>query len=216
MKPEGGESSTLVNEDKKLAGKVARGNEAAFRQFFDHYYPRIYRFCARRLDEAAAQDAAQTVMIQAVRKINTYRGEAALLTWLTQIARNAIKAEYRSSARHSRVVAIEDSESIRVEVESLAADPLLNPETIAHQQQRQQIVQLILDHLPGSYGSVLEWKYVEGLSVGEIAKRLDTTVIATQSMLARARRSFKEQYDVLAAEILQILDAGVAEENGND
>lgn len=205
----------MANEDKKLARKIARGDEAAFRQFFDHYYPRIYRFCARRLDEAAAQDAAQTVMIQAVRKIDTYRGEAALLTWLTQIARNAIKAEYRSNTRHSQVVAIEDSETIRAEVESLAADPLLNPETIAHQQQRQQMVQLILDHLPGKYGLVLEWKYVEGLSVEEIAERLETTAIATQSMLARARRSFKEQYDALAIEVRQILDTGVLEENSN-
>ena len=201
----------MHKDDNILAEKIAKGDERAFRQFFDHYYPRIYRFCARRLTESAAEDAAQTVMIQAVRKISSYRGEAALLTWMTQIARNEVRTHYRSNARHSQLVAIEDSESVRAEVESLAADPLLNPEFAVQQQQRQQLVTLILDHLPGQYGALLEWKYIEGLSVEEIAERLETTAIAVQSMLARARKAFQQQYGTLAAEVQQIMGVGTGE-----
>jgi RNA polymerase sigma-70 factor (ECF subfamily) len=205
----------LSHEDKLLAERIVRGDEEAFRLFFDRYYSRIYRFCSRRLEAASAEDAAQKVMIQAVRKMGTYRGEAALLTWMTQIARNAITAEYRADARHSHLVAVEDSESIRAEVETVTMDPLLNPETRAEQEQRQHLVQLILDHLPGRYGDLLEWKYIEGLSVEEIAERLGVTGISAQSMLARARRAFRTQYESLAAEVQDIIGADSLGETDN-
>lgn len=203
-----GENRSAVSylEDKALARRVAKGEEASFRQFFDHYYPRVYRFCIRRMKEDAAEDVAQAVMVQAIRKIATYRGEATLFTWICQIARNQIARAYKSDAKHAHLVAIEDSEQIRAEVESLETDPLLTPEGATQQLQRQQLVQLILDHLPGNYGSVLEWKYVEGLSVNEIAERLETTAIAVQSMLARARVAFQAQYRALAAEMQSLAD----------
>ena len=101
------------SEDKALAREVAKGREEAFRRFFDLYYPRLYRFCVRRLNEDAAEDVAQTVIIQSIRKIGTYRGEASLFTWICQIARNQITRVYRTNARHSQMVAIEDNEYIR-------------------------------------------------------------------------------------------------------
>ena len=191
-------------EDKALVRRVVRGDERAFREFFDHYYPRVYRFCTRRLDDPAAEDVAQIVMIQATRKLASYRGEAALFTWLGQIARNEISSHYRSNARHRHLVALDDNEQVRAEVESLAADPLLNPDDQAHQSQRQAMVALILDHLPGQYGNVLEWKYMEGLSVAEIAERMDTSATAIQSMLARARKAFQQQFQTLAAEVREL------------
>ena len=196
------------SEDKALAREVANGRDEAFRRFFDLYYPRLYRFCVRRLNEDAAEDVAQTVIIQAIRKIGTYRGEASLFTWICQIARNQITRFYRTNARHSQLVAIEDNEYIRAEVESLEMDPLLTPEGANQQWQRQQLVQLILDHLPVNYGHVLEWKYIEGLSVQEIADRLETTAIAVQSMLARARTAFQTQYRILADEMQDLATGG--------
>jgi RNA polymerase sigma-70 factor (ECF subfamily) len=192
-------------QDKALARRVAKGDEQAFREFFDHYYPRVYRFCLRRLQDDTAEDAAQAVMIQAVRAVATYRGEAALFTWLCQIARNQISEYYRRNAKHRHLVAIDDNDAVRAEVESLEADPALAPEVALQHSQRQQLVQLILDHLPGNYGSVLEWKYIEGLSVKEIAERLETTTTAVQSMLGRARPAFQHEYQALAAEVQNLL-----------
>ena len=55
-------------------------------------------------------------------------------------------------------------------------------------------MQLVLDHLPGHYGDVLEWKYVQGLSVNEIAERLNTRRKAAESLLTRAREAFREGF----------------------
>ena len=205
------EEAVSSREDKQLAGRMARGEDAAFNQFFDEYYPRVYRFCVRRLAEAAAEDVAQTVIIQAIRKISSYRGEASLLTWLTQIARNEIRMHYRSSARFRLEVAVEDSEGVRAELESIASEPELNPEPVAEYSQRQHAIALILDHLPGQYGTLLEMKYIECLSVEEIAERLETTAVSVQSKLARARNAFTKQFDALSAEMKEAVRLGTTE-----
>ena len=49
-----------------------------------------------------------------------------------------------------------------------------------------------LDALPGRYGEALEWKYIDGLSVREIAARLELGEKATESLLTRARESFRD------------------------
>jgi RNA polymerase sigma-70 factor (ECF subfamily) len=51
-----------------------------------------------------------------------------------------------------------------------------------------------LDRLPPRYGDALEWKYVEGYSAQEIATRLDIGLEAANSLLARAKRAFREIY----------------------
>jgi RNA polymerase sigma-70 factor, ECF subfamily len=191
--------------DRDLARRMTAGRDDAFRRFFDEYFPRVYRFCTRRVTEDAAEEVTQTVMINAVRKISRYRGEASLFTWLCQIARHEISAHYRRQSRHTEVFLVEDQEAVRAELESLAADPDLAPDRLVAHGQGQAVVQLILDHLPGDYGRVLEWKYMEGYSVDEIAGRLSTTPVAVQSTLARARRAFRQQYAAMVGDEAALL-----------
>lgn len=56
---------------------------------------------------------------------------------------------------------------------------------------------MALDRLPVKYGNVLEWKYIEGHSVKEIAARLQIGTEAAQSVLARAKRAFADVYESL-------------------
>lgn len=201
----------MQETDEDLVRDMKAGRDPAFRRFFDRYFPRVYRFCVRRLDAASAEDVTQTVMVNAIRHIGRYRGEASLFTWLCQIARNEISAHYRRNRRHAAVTLIDDNEAVRAELESLDADPELSPERMEDRRRGQEVVQLILDYLPGDYGRVLEWKYMEGYSVEEIAERLATTPVAVQSMLARARNAFRKQYAAVADEMRHL--AASAPEN---
>jgi RNA polymerase sigma-70 factor (ECF subfamily) len=58
--------------------------------------------------------------------------------------------------------------------------------------QTKRLVQEVLDCLPVNHGNALEWKYIEGFSVTEIASRLQVTELAAQSLLSRARSAFRE------------------------
>ncbi len=199
-----GELHLLHAADRALARRVAKGDEDAFRDFFEAYYPKVFRFSARRMSDADAEEVTQQVFLAALKGLAKYRGEASLFTWLCQIARFEISARYRQAQRQPVTVAIEDDIEMQSDLESMFESPSQAPESLAMTDQLQAIVEVILDHLPSDYGNILEWKYMEGYSVEEIAKRLNTSVTAVQSRLARARESFRSQYVAAGARLTQL------------
>lgn len=184
-----------VHVDRAVARRIIGGDEAAFRELFDRFFPRLYRFALVRLsrDPEAARDVVQQTFCNAIARLDAYRGEAALYTWFCQICRNAIADHYRGRQRgDARVVLIEDQPDARAILEALAAPASDEPETGAWRQQVHRLVEATLDALPGHYGEVLEWKYIDGHSVVEIAQRLGVAPKAAESLLTRARDAFRQ------------------------
>jgi len=187
--------------DADLVAGMRRGDERAFDRFFSGYLPRLYRFVLPRVrrSESVAEEVCQTVLTRAVQRIDHYRGEASLFTWLCQIARNEIADLWRKEKRRGRVeVLAEDDPHVAATLESLEGDPAWRPDVQGDRRDVARLVQVARDSLPQAYGNALEWKYIDGFSVAEIAGRLGQTVIATQSLLARARSAFREAFEALA------------------
>jgi DNA-directed RNA polymerase specialized sigma24 family protein len=65
-------------------------------------------------------------------------------------------------------------------------------------------VHAALDRLPPGYARAVEWRYLEGLAVEEIAHRLELTYKAAESLLSRARKAFRDAYEYLT----NVHDAG--------
>lgn len=184
-------------QDLELARRLAAGDEQGFVRFFDEYYPRLYRFALARLggDQDGADEMAQRTLCRACRKLHLYRGEASLFTWLCQICRHEIHDHAELRNRDAcRLVSIDDDPAMRAALESLPADSSHDPVTAVARADAAHLVRVVLDHLPSNYGDALEWKYVEGLEVKEIASRLSVTALAAESLLARARRAFREAW----------------------
>jgi len=188
-------------EDLKLAKRLTQGDERAFDAFFHLYHPRVYRFCQRRVSLADAEGIAVETLRQAMRRIETYRGEASLTTWLYQVARSQLSAHYKREHKHRHLTLIEDEAGVQAEVEAMTTELENTPEALRDQEQRTHLVHFMLDSLPSNYGKVLEWKYVDGYSVDEIAGKLDTSSTAIQSMLARARAAFRKTYSDISARL---------------
>lgn len=193
-----------IEVDKRLVSRLCGGDERAFGEFFELYFPRLYRFALIRLggDQHAAADVVQAVLTRAVRKFKTWRGEAALFTWLCTICRREI-SDYcrRNNKRAQHEVLSEDRPELMAVIESLAAREEDNPEQSYRRTELGRLIQVTLDQLPVRYGDALEWKYLYGLSAREIAKRLGLSVDATNSLLARAKRAFREAYGSLADDV---------------
>lgn len=183
-----------IHLDRAIARRILKGDEKAFRELFDRFFPRLYRFALARLDgdEDAAGEVVQQTFCRAIDRLDTYRGEAALYTWFCQICRNAAIDHLRRRQRESAsVVALEDNPNIRAVLEALSAPPQDLPEVGLWQRDVQRLVQATVDALPEHYGEVLEWKYVDGRSVSEIAGRLGVGFKAAESLLTRARNAFR-------------------------
>lgn len=183
-------------EDRRLAARLLKGEEQAFNEFFHTYFGRLYRFTLTRMrDEDAARDMVQQTLCRALRKIDGYRGEAALFTWLCQICRSQMSDYFEQQGRYARrFVPVEDDPQVQAALDAMAA-PGTDPALIARRSEVARLVQVVLDRLPPRYGDVLEWKYVEGISVDEIAGRMGLQHGAAQSLLQRARLAFREMFE---------------------
>lgn len=182
--------------DLALVRRIRQGDEDALRRFFDDSFPALFRFARARLrgDDDAAEEIAQATLIRAVTKLHTYRGEATLLTWLFTFCRHEISAYLARHHRAGDAVALEeDVPEVRAALESLGAF-IAGPEEELRRSELARRVWVALDALPPRYGDALEWKYVQGLSVEEIARRLGIGAKAAESLLTRAREAFREVF----------------------
>ncbi|MEZ5317562.1 MAG: sigma-70 family RNA polymerase sigma factor [Vicinamibacterales bacterium] len=190
---------TAPADDAALVRRLIRGEDAAFDAFFETHFPRLFRFAARRLDDAdAIEEVVQATLAKALRRIHTWRGEAALFTWLCTICRHELADRARRASSGPRLVALDDAPAVRAAVEALAV-ATDTPEDQLARRELATLVHLTLDALPGRYGDVLEWKYVHGLTMAEIAERLGATPKAVESQLSRARAAFREGFATLRA-----------------
>ena len=194
----------MHEDDRQLVRKLLAGDGPAFRSFFDDYFPRMFRFIVRRVDgdDEVARDIVQAALTKAVRKLDTYRGEASLFTWLCQIARRELADQMERSARREafarRLVEREDDPAVRAGLESMTWATEAEPEAARQREDIAALVHAALDYLPRRYAQVLELKYLEDLSVDTIARRLGVTAISVQSLLARARLAFREASSALS------------------
>jgi RNA polymerase sigma-70 factor (ECF subfamily) len=184
------------NPDKQLVARILDGDEAAFDRFIDDYYPRLYRFACVRLggDPDATQDVVQGTFSKVIPSLARYRGEAALFSWLCSFCRFEIAAHWKSRARRApEVPLIEDVPNVRAALESLAMAGE-SPHSELERRELARLVRTILDHLPVRYGDALDWRYLRGSSVDQIAERLGVSYKAAESLLSRAREAFREGF----------------------
>ena len=188
-------------DDLELARRVLAGDEAAAAMFFDEYAARLYRFARLRIGgggREAAEDVVQATLVRAVRKLHTYRGEAALFTWLCTICRREIGAWCEREGRIVEVSLIDDQADVRTALEAAARLAGDDAERDTARRELGRLVQLTLDQLPARYGQALEWKYIQDVPVGEIAVRLDIGYKAAESLLTRARQAFRDSFSLIA------------------
>jgi RNA polymerase sigma-70 factor (ECF subfamily) len=187
--------------DRRLARRILGGDEKAFEDFLELYFPILFRFVLVRMNHhrQETEEVVQTALCAAVSNLKSYRGEASLNTWVCAICRHEIAAFYRRKGRQPRTVVLaEETPEVAAALDSLSALRDEGPGESLQRKETARLVQVTLDRMPGRYGCALRWKYLEGLSVREIAARLELSSKATESLLSRARESFRDAFSSLS------------------
>jgi RNA polymerase sigma-70 factor (ECF subfamily) len=186
-------ADAAATDDRECVERILAGDQGAFRALFDRFFPRLYRYALAHLagDHEEARDVVQQTFCRAIEKIDRYRGEAALYTWFCQICHHEIADRYRARGSPLRAVHLEDSPELQAVLNALSSGDLDLPEVDVWRHDVGRVVQATLDRLPGHYAEILEWKYIDELSVGDIATRLAVAPKAAESMLTRARVAFR-------------------------
>jgi RNA polymerase sigma-70 factor, ECF subfamily len=160
--------------------------EAVFRE----HAARVYSLARRMLgNDVDAEDATQEVLLQVVRKLDTFRGEAALTTWLYRITANVALALRRKRASR-RERQMKDSLDVLLDDRD-GVTPVRGGRTAPDEQALGQELRLLLEEaiaaLPDLYRDVLVLADVEGRANAEVGAILGLSLTATKSRLHRAR-----------------------------
>ena len=176
------------------AGKAARVYVQHAFAFDASMVPKaLHRFAASRLGQNSelTSEIVQATLVNVIAKLGSFRGEAALMTWLCACCKTEIAAHFRRASRRPTEVELTDEQIPAAPMDRAPAD---GPEESVLREETSHLVHVALDLLPQHYGQVLEWKYLDNLPVKEIADRMELKPKAAESLLTRARNSFRETF----------------------
>jgi RNA polymerase sigma-70 factor (ECF subfamily) len=183
-------------DDQRLIDGLQRGEPDAVAALIDRYGAWIHRVAARLLgDPRDAEEVTQDVLMTIVRKIGTFRGEAAFSSWLYRIAANAAYERLRSRRSRAEVpleplLAVFDGDGRHVEPVVDWSARLDNP---AAADETRSAIERGIGRLPTAYRAVLLLRDVEGLTNEAAARALGLTVAAVKSRLHRARLLLRQE-----------------------
>ena len=170
--------------------RVPPGPQLTPERVFKDYAPRIYSLARRMLDsDADAEDVTQDVLLQVVRKLDTFRGESAFPTWLHRITVNAAMANRRKRAvRQKHQVSDPLDHFLENGKHHAPVRPWsIEPSQQALDRETHELIETAISRLPETYRDVYVLADVEGLPNADIGEILGLSLAAVKSRLHRAR-----------------------------
>jgi RNA polymerase sigma-70 factor (ECF subfamily) len=195
-------------DPEQLARGLRAGSAEAWNALYDAFAEAVWRCVARRVGPHAAEvaDIVQETFLAAARSVRTFDpARGSLWSWLSGIARRQAALHFRRKQTRPEaaggavgnalrgVPGTADSARVLDWLDGRAAEPadlLAAAETAA-------AVRQVLAELPLDYETLLVGKYMDGLSLEDLAEEDDSTASAISSKLARARRAFREAFEKL-------------------
>ncbi|MBI2219404.1 MAG: sigma-70 family RNA polymerase sigma factor [Candidatus Rokubacteria bacterium] len=188
----------MQRDDHELVDALRAGNANAVEMLIQRYGAWIYRVAARVLgDHRDAEEVTQNVLMTVVRKIGTFKGEAAFSSWIYRIAANA--AYDHARARRARVddvsldalLPVFDEMGRHVEPVVDWSRDLQDPAVAA---EVRVVLEQAIGNLPEDYRVVLVLRDIEDLTTEEVAQALGLTAAAVKSRLHRARLFLRKAF----------------------
>jgi RNA polymerase sigma-70 factor, ECF subfamily len=176
-----------VWRERAIRDAVLGGDAAAWPAWYDEHFAPLAAYVSWRCGGLAdvAEDAVQETWLTAVRRLRAFdpaRGPFA--AWLRGIAANAARNAVRGRRRYRR-----RTRPLDALPESAAGQP--DPAAT----EKAERVALALAAIPDHYEAVLRAKYLDRLSVEQIAAAQGSSPKAVESLLTRARQAFREAYE---------------------
>ena len=148
---------------------------------FREYAPRVYNLARRMLgNDADAEDVTQDVLLQVVRKLDTFRGDAQISTWLHRVTVNAALAHRQKRANRQKRESGEANDDV---LETAAPETAVKRWNVAPDDpvlaaEQAEMIEKAINQLPEPFRDVYVLADVEGLPNAEIGEMLGLSVPA--------------------------------------
>lgn len=160
---------------------VGNAERSALSALFHRESGRVNGLVAARCGDATvAEEITAQTFEAAAEQFAKGRGQEVSAAWLTTVALRRLVDHWRSATRRSKLV-----ERVAGGIHPVASEPEIGDDVIL----------AALDSLPMKQRAVIALRYLDDWSVAEIADALEMTYRATESLLARARRSLRVAWE---------------------
>lgn len=177
-------------DERELIRRVLDGDVAAERALYDRYVDRVHRLAYRLAggDRDLAEDFTQEAFVRAFDRLDEFRGEAALSTWLhsitVSVALNGMRKLRRWRTRETEL-----HDTVAASGEPHGAEPDLRSK-----------LRRAIARLPAKYRVVFLMYDVEGYTHDEIGTALGMPTGTSKARLSRARARLREELSEFARE----------------
>ena len=183
------------------------GDRHAIERFYDAHVDGLYTFVFYRVgrDSSLAEDVVQeTFTIALSRQAEFDPARGSIGSWLTVLSRNVIRDHLRAHKRSDELATTWDriDATLAQNFAAMAERPL--PGEVLERAETRDLVHMAVAHLPGQYRTALTRKYVDGETLETLAGELGISVDATKSLLARARRAFRDTFAALGQTLSEV------------
>lgn len=168
---------------------IIKGDSHAAIEFYKFYSPRILNYLSKKLPRIEdAQELTNDVFLEAIDSLSMLRKEQRILSWLYKIAHNKMVDFYRKKKIKSVLLS-------NMPFLEIVASEINQPEFQFEKNKIRDGIEATLRNLPENYRRILRLHYEERIPIKQIARILDLSFKATESLLFRARQSFKLAYE---------------------
>lgn len=183
------------------------GDREAIARFYEAHVDGLYTFIYYRVgrDTALAEDAVQeTFAIALSRQADYDPARGSIASWLAVLSRNVIRDHLRAHRRTDELAATWEriDATLAQTFAAMAERPL--PGEVLERTETRDLVHMAIANLPEQYRTALTRKYVDGESLETLSRELGISVDAAKSLLARARRAFRDTFATLSAHLSEV------------
>ena len=185
------------SNDTLLVQMTLDGDQQAFGELVHRYERDVFNLTYRMLNERGeAEDAAQEAFLRAYSHLERYDMNRSFKTWVLSIASNHCIDRIRK--RRLTWLSLEEP----LPPHPALTSDLPNPGQATLDNERNQVVQMLLENLSPEYRLAVVLRYWYDLSYSEIAEILETTESAIKSRLFRARQALAKEMDSQSVSVL--------------
>ncbi|HQZ38412.1 MAG: sigma-70 family RNA polymerase sigma factor [Acidobacteria bacterium] len=191
--------------ESRLVERLRQQDETALAELASAYGSKIFQLAFRYVkNREDAEEVTQDVLMKVFQKIETFRGDAALSSWIHRITFNTAMSRLRHT-RTARTMELSD-----VPVGTATDDPTQGPrphdpadwsaladEQLLRQQMRECFAAAV-GELPSIYRTPVILRDVQGLSTEEASRRLKLKDQTLKSRLHRGRLMLRKRLEVFA------------------
>ena len=206
------------SQDKLVAAK--RGDETARGELLDRFRPYLNVIAQRMLDDRIQgrldfADVVQATFMEASRDFDSFRGESveSFLAWLRNILRNNIATAHqehlvtqkRSARREISVATPTGDPGSEVQLANILPAETSTPSQRIMRDEAAVVLATCLEQIPDTQREAIRMRYLEGMSLKEISKKMDKSEMAVAGLLKRGLQGLRDEMRTIQSTLSSLM-----------